>query len=225
MLLEENLLLWDYHQRTITRIEKQIETLLDEMGDQKQDAVVEKTPSAPSRHHNPQIKDLHSKMIRQFDGVNLTSIAGINDATMLRLLGETGSDMSRFPTVKHFVSRLGLSPKNKQSGKMKRRVKSPKGNYAGEIFRQSAQSLSTGKHNAIGGFIRRLKGRKGAQVAVKAGARKIAVAFYNALRYGMDYVEAGTAKYQQQFIERELKLLRKLAEKHNVIISECQMVT
>jgi hypothetical protein len=41
----------------------------------------------------------------------------------------------------------------------------------------------------------------------------------------MDYVEAGTAKYQQQFIERELKTLRKLATKHNMILSECKTVT
>jgi hypothetical protein len=47
------------------------------------------------------------------------------------------------------------------------RIKSPKGNRAGEIFRQSAQALSTGKHNAIGAFIRRLRGRKGAPVAIK----------------------------------------------------------
>jgi transposase len=89
--------------------------------------------------------------------------------------------MSRFPDVKHFVSWLGLSPKNKQSGKMKRRVKSDKGNQAGEIFRLSAQALSASKHNAIGAFVRRLKGRKGPRIAVKAGARKIAVAFYFAL--------------------------------------------
>ena len=55
-----------------------------------------------------------------FGGVNLASIAGINDSTMLRLLGEIGNDMSRFPTKKHFVSWLELSPKNKQSGKMKK---------------------------------------------------------------------------------------------------------
>jgi transposase len=79
---------------------------------------------------------------------------------MLRLLGEVGNDMSRFPTQKHFVSWLGLSPKNKQSGKMKKRISSNSGNHAGEIFRQSAQALSTSKNNAIGAFIRRLKGRK-----------------------------------------------------------------
>jgi transposase len=224
LLLKENLRLWEEHNQSVRTIEKQIESLLEDMDKDRKDIVVESS-SSPSRHHPPQIDDLHGKMVRQYNGVNLCSIAGINDSTMLRLLGEVGSDMSRFPSVKHFVSWLGLSPKNKQSGKMKRRVKSNKGNMAGEIFRQSAQSLSTSKHNAIGAFIRRLKGRKGAPVAIKAGARKIAQAFYNALTRGMDYVEKGARKYQKQFIERELNVLKKLALKHNYKLTELQNVT
>jgi transposase len=224
LLLKENLQLWRAHQQSVHNIEKQIEALLEEMEESRKEIVVEDSSTKPSRHHNPQIKDLHMKMVRLFDGVNLTAIAGINDSTMLRLLGEIGSDMSRFPTVKHFVSWLGLSPRNKQSGKMKRRVKSSKGNCAGEIFRQSAQSLSVSKHNAIGAFIRRLKGRKGAPVAIKAGARKIAIAVYNALTRGMDYVETGAAKYQELFMQRELKMLHILAGRHNYELIEYKSV-
>jgi transposase len=222
LLLKENLRLWEEHQRSVTTIEKEIEKLLDHMCKDKLDIPVESAPK-PSRHHNPDIKELHQKVVRLYGGVNLATIAGINDVTMLRLLGETGADMSRFPTVKHFVSWLGLSPKNKQSGRMKKRVKS-KSNYAGEIFRQSAQSLSVSKHNAIGAFIRRLKGRKGAPVAIKAGARKIAEAYYNALTKGMEYVEQGAIKYTEQLKQREISALHKLAQKHNFTIVENQSV-
>jgi hypothetical protein len=103
---------------------------------------------------------------------------------------------------------------------MKRRISSGKSNIAGEIFRQSAQALSTSKYSAIGAFIRRLKGKKGAQIAIKAGARKIAIAFYNALIHGTDYVEAGAAKCQKQIIERELKTMKKLALKYNFQLTE-----
>jgi hypothetical protein len=75
---------------------------------------------------------------------------------------------------------------------------------SGKIFRQSAQALSTGKHNAICAFIR-VKGKKGAPVSIKAGARKIAIAVYNAITCGLEYVETGAAKYLEQFIQRELK--------------------
>ena len=223
-LLGENLRLWKEHQLSIKTIEKQIEGLLNEMGKNHRDIVVD-SPSCPSRHHHPQIKDLHTKLVQLYDGVNLCSIAGINDSTMLRLLGEVGTDMSRFPTVKHFVSWLGLSPKSKQSGKMKKRVKSSKDNCAGIIFRQSAQALSASKHNAIGAFIRRLKGRKGAPVAIKAGARKLAIAFYNAITRGIDYVEEGAVKYKEQLVQKERKTLFFLAKKHNLQLIECQEIT
>ena len=219
LLLKENMRLWEEHQQSVNNIEKQIEELLEEMNKGHEDILVD-SPSKPSRHHNPQINDLHTKMVQLFDGVNLSTISGINDCTMLRLLGEVGSDMSRFPTVKHFVSWLGLSPKNKQSGRMKKRVKSSKDNCAGEIFRQSAQSLLASKNNAIGAFIRRLKGRKGAPVAIKAGARKLAIAFYNAITRGMDYVEEGTIKYNELLILRERKALCKLAQKYNFKLIE-----
>lgn len=216
-LLAENLRLWEEHQNSIKQIEHEIEKLLEELNqDNKHIEVC--SPSKPSRHHQPEIKGLHKTMVQMYGGVNLTSITGINDSTMLRLLGEVGSDLSRFPSKKHFTSWLGLSPKNKQSGKMKKRVQS-KGNNAGLIFRQSAQSLLTSKHSAIGVFMRKLKGRKGAKVAVKAGARKIAEAFYDAQTKGIDYVEQGAKKYIEQMRVNEINLINKLAKKHNLSIT------
>ena len=116
-MLGENLRLWEEHQLSIKAIETQIGSLLNEMAEDHRDIVVD-SPSCPSRHHNPEIKDLHAMLVQIFEGTNLSSISGINDYTMLRLLAKIGNDMSRFPTVKHFVSWLCLSPKSKQSGKM-----------------------------------------------------------------------------------------------------------
>jgi transposase len=212
LLLKENMRLWDEHQESIRNIEQQIAELLEKLNHNSHIEVT--SPNKPARHHNPAIKDLHKTMVQLYDGVSLTTITGINDCTMLRLAGEIGFDMSRFPTVKHFVSWLGLSPKNKQSGKMKKRLKSS-ANKAGLIFRQSAQSLMNSKDSAIGVFIKRLKGRKGAQVAIKAGARKLAIALYNALTKGIDYVEQGAAKYAAQIEQREFRLMKKLAFKYN----------
>ena len=48
------------------RIKKQIESLPDEMGERKRDIAVRESPASPLRHHNPQMKDLHGKMVRRF---------------------------------------------------------------------------------------------------------------------------------------------------------------
>jgi len=45
----------------------------------------------------------------------------------------------------------------------------------------------------LGAFYRRLSARVGKAKAVTATARKIAVLFYNALRYRMDYTDSGAS--------------------------------
>lgn len=218
-LLKLNLEIWESYQRYVKEVEGKIEELLDKLNETTRDIPVT-TSGKPTRHHQPVINDLHTKMVQLYAGVDLTSIAGINDATLLRLYAEIGSDMSRFPTVRHFCSWLGLSPAHKQSGKMKRRIKGNPSNQAGKVFRLSAQSLIESKKNAIGAFMRRLRGRKGAKIAIKAGARKIAQAYYMALTKGIDYVEQGAEKYMEQLKMKEISIMKKLAQKHSYNIVE-----
>lgn len=218
-LLELNLKLWEGFQLHVQEVEHKIEELLDKLNEPTQDLPVT-TSSKSTRHHQPSINALHTKMVQLYAGVDLTSIAGINDATLLRLYAEIGSDMTRFPTVDHFCSWLGLSPAHKQSGKMKRRIKGNPSNQAGKIFRLSAHSLITSKKNAIGVFMRKLRSRKGTRIAIKAGARKIAQAYYMALTKGIDYVEQGAEKYKEQLKQREIDMMKKLAKKHSYNIVE-----
>jgi transposase len=219
-MLEQNLGLWKIHQQQLPVIDKQIEGLLEQL--RNGTATLETTSiPKPARHHQPDIKDLHATLC-QICGANPTTISGINDYTLLRLIGETGTDMERFPTVKHFVSWCQLAPGNNQTGKRKRRAKPGHGQKAGQIFRESAQSLINSKHIAIGGFIRRLRARKGPQIAIKAGGRKLAEAYYNLLRFGEDYVETGMIKYEQMLKERELKTLRNIAHKYNLQVFEVE---
>jgi len=49
-------------------------------------------------------------------GVDLTRINGIDVTTALAVISETGTDMSRFASDKHFARWLGLSPGTKITG-------------------------------------------------------------------------------------------------------------
>jgi transposase len=49
-------------------------------------------------------------------GVDLTAIEGIEESTALVGLSEIGTDMSRWPSEKHFGSWLGLAPNPRKSG-------------------------------------------------------------------------------------------------------------
>lgn len=221
-MLTQNLHMWEKHQQQVQIIDERITVLLEQMCKEKKQPPVKSKPKA-IRHHPPKIKDLHTMLIRLY-GVNLSSISGINDYTLLRLVGETGVDMERFPTEKHFVSWCGLSPKHHKSGKISKRVRATRCNNAGQIFKQVAQGLLNSKHIAIGCFIKKLRARKDSSIAIKAGARKLALAYYNALTKGIDYVEQGTKKYQEHIKQREKAVLYKLAKKYNLQLIDKQDV-
>ena len=219
-LLEQNLHLWKVHQQQLSIIDKRIEMLLCDL-EYGKEFVEGKHKAKPIRHHKPMIAELHQKILNIY-GVDANCIPGLTDYTLLKLLGEIGTDMGRFPTVKHFVSWCGLAPGHNQSGMKSKRPKIKNHSNAGQTFREVAQALINSKYIAIGTFIRKLKGRKDARIAIKAGARKIAEAFYNLLTKGTLYVEQGVARYEQQLKQREQRLLQKLASKHGLKVIEIQ---
>ena len=65
---------------------------------------------------------------------------------------------------------------------------------------------------ALGGFYRRLSARIGKAKAVTATARKVAVLFYNTLRFGIKYVDPGAEYYEERYRQRVLKNLTRRAE-------------
>lgn len=64
---------------------------------------------------------------------------------------------------------------------------------------------------ALGAFYRRLSARIGKAKAVTATARKIAILFYNAMRFGMAYQDPGADHYEQKYRERVVKSLHRRA--------------
>jgi transposase len=213
-LLEQNLYMWKMHQQQITVTDKKIEEILDQL-ELNKPFVEAQSPTKLIRHHAPQIKDLHQKLLNIY-GVDANTLSGINDYTLLRLLGEAGTDMSRFASVKHFVSWCQLAPILNRSGKMNRTIKVRNGSKTGQIFRAVAQGLLNSKHIAIGAFMRRIKAKHDSKIAIKAGARKLAEAFFRLLTEGSEYVEQGAVLYLKQIEEKEKKFLKKLALKHNM---------
>ena len=73
-------------------------------------------------------------------------------------------------------------------------------------------ALSVGKTNtALGAFYRRLAARVGKAKAITATARKLAVLFYNTLRYGTRYVDPGADFYQRRYKQRVFDSLKRRA--------------
>lgn len=145
-------------------------------------------------------------------GVDLTQINGVGPYSALRIVAECGTDMSRWPTSKHFTSWLTLAPGSKISGgKVLSSRTRRSGNRAATLLRLAAVSVSR-TSTALGAFFRRLSGRVGKAKAVTATARKIAVLIYNLLRYGKAYVDAGANYYEERYRKRTIESLRRRAD-------------
>ena len=77
---------------------------------------------------------------------------------------------------------------------------------------RSSAAVNVGKtETALGAFFRRLSSRIGKAKAVTATARKLAVLFYRALRYGMTYADPGCEYYEQRYRRRVIDNLQRRA--------------
>jgi len=158
-------------------------------------------------------------------GIDLTQIHGIGPFLALRLIAECGTDLSKWRTAKHFTSWLTLSPGCKISGGKVLSAHSRKSkNRLAAHLRLAA--VTVGKTNtALGAFYRRLAARIGKAKAVTATARKIAILFYNAMRFGMNYSDPGADHYEQKYRERVIKQLHRRAAEFGFELHEVECVS
>lgn len=205
---------WTFFGKQIASCDERLAAMMDTHIDQNGygQIPIDSKPKSSRSNNFPAIDDLHQKVVKMTGGLDLASITCVSDYTAMKLIMEIGTDLSRFPSHKQFSAWLGLAPKSYSSGKTKRRAYSPSTN-AGQIIRQAASTVLLSRHNALGEFGRRISARRGRQVAIKAVARKIAVAIYNMLVHGQLYVEEGIQKYKQQIEDKEMKMLNRLANK------------
>ena len=144
-------------------------------------------------------------------GVDLTQIHGLGPSLALKLIAECGTDLKAWPSAKHFTSWLCLAPGNKISGgKLLSSRTRRSSSRAAALLRLAATTIGR-SDTALGAFYRRLSSRIGKQKAVTATARKIAVLFYNTLRFGMTYRDPGAAAYEERHRGRVLTNLRRRA--------------
>jgi len=211
---------WEFYQGQIAECDHAIEALLKEMAGPGDPS---RTPLTQGKHYlaanAPQIDGLHGILVKLCGGHDPTSIPAIADYSLLQLISEVGTDLSKWPTEKHFTSWTGLAPGNNQSGKRRGRSVRRR-NRAGQIFCTLAMSLSRSVDKGLGGFYRRLKARRGGLIANKALARKIAALFWQVMVRGVAYAEEGLKRYEARVVETETRVLRKLAQKHGFALQQ-----
>ena len=145
-------------------------------------------------------------------GIDLVDVIGISESIAQTIIAEIGTDMSRFPTSKHFCSWLGLAPHNDISGGKVLRSRVLKvHNRAGQALRQAAQSCSR-SHSLFGAFYRARSARSSSEQAVVATAHKIARVIYHMLTHHEAFAPESIQEFDQRRQARDLKHLQKRAK-------------
>jgi transposase len=211
-------------QSHILECEKEIEEVLRQMvatstedsmqsrESQEQDAtkksVKKKSKNAPEYDVRAYLRQIHQ--------VDVLEIFGISETSALEILSETGTDLSRWPTVNHFVSWLNLCPNNKITGGklVSSKVMKKQPNTAAQAFRAAANGVRR-SDNWLGDYFRRMRAKGGHKFAITATARKQALIYYKMVREKEAFkavdIEIYKEKQRQskiQYLEKRLDQLR-----------------
>jgi transposase len=207
-VLKQELTLYDLYQQEIAQLDAEIEKCLASFEIKVDDQL---SPTKRKRRKKPTANhpsfDLHQYLYR-IASVDFTLIDGLDALAVQTILSEVGLDPTRFGSVKHFCSWLGLSPGQKiTGGKIKSSQTRTVVNRAANAFRMAAFSL-TQSRSALGAFYRRLRSRLGAPKAITATAHKIARLFYRMWTTGGQYADPGMDYYEQRYQQQVLNNLR-----------------
>jgi len=174
---------YESYQRQIAQCDARMAEVIQEISRGKPTPDLGKTKEL--RHNAIMVPDLRQHMGQIF-GKDLAKLPCLNESTLALLLAEIGHDMSRWHDWRHFGSWLALAPSYAQSGQRRRRAK----RYltrAGQILCRAVQCMAVGKHTWLASFHRRIRARRGAKVAIKATAYKLAKLIYLVLTKGWEY--------------------------------------
>jgi transposase len=219
--LRQALELYDTYQSKLQECDVRIEQHLATFEDRSEGRQLAQRPSRPRQGQNAPRFNLHQYLLNM-TGVDLTAIDGIDAYTVLKVISEIGLDMSRWATVKHFASWLGLCPGSKISGGKRLSSKSqPSANRAAAALRMAAQSLYRSQ-SALGAFHRCMRMRLGKPQAITATAHKLARIIYSMLRNGTEYVDPGPHEYDKRRRKRALANLKRKAKAMGFTLVEAQ---
>jgi len=138
---------------------------------------------------------------------NLMTLPGVSGVTATALLAAIG-DIERFPTAKHLVGYLGLSPRVHQSGteaaKHGRISKQGPGEVRGLLVEAAWHAARSA--GPLRAFHERIKQRRGANIATVAVARKLVVIAWNMLSRNEEYAFARPSLHREKLRRFELML-------------------
>lgn len=147
----------------------------------------------------------------------LDAVAGVGERGARALLAETGTDMSRFPSHKHFTSWAGQCPGNHESAGKRKSGKTPSANrHIDAVLTEMAHAAVRTKSSYFKAQYHRLAGRRGKKRAIGAVKHSLLVIVYYMLRDDKPYNDLGVDYFDklnpQQRIRYHVRKLKELGQ-------------
>lgn len=165
--------------------------------------------------------------IHRIAGVDLTLLPAIGPAMALKLISETGLDMTRWNSAKHFSSWTGLAANNKVSGGkiLQNRTKRKKKSIAISLRVAVSGLYRETNDTALGAFYRRKRAHIGSPKAITAAAAKLARMYYQTMLTGKPFVEPGAQAYYELQKEKYLRRVRRQVSQWGYVLAPKEMQT
>jgi transposase len=209
--LGQALSLYDTYRQLIADADAKLEALLAPL--RREQAKAASAAAKPKKRGGKNAPGFDVRdALREWTGVDLTRIGGIDVSTALKVLVEPGPDLSKFKSAKHFCSWLGLCPGTRISGG--RRLSGASKRIPNRVAR-ALKLAAQGLHHSqcgLGAYYRRMAARLGKGKAITATAHKLARLVYAMLTGGSEYVEQTQAQYEAKFQARTVKYLQQKAQ-------------
>ena len=156
------------------------------------------------------------RRLKRMLGVDLLAIPTIGVETALTVAAEIGADLSRFRSIGHFCSWLGLAPGTRISGD--RNLKGGerrRANRVGQALRMAATAARSDR-SAIGAAHRRRLARMDTAKAIKATAHQLARLIFHMLTRGEEYVARDLAEWEEERRDRMVANLQRQARRFDL---------
>jgi transposase len=129
----------------------------------------------------------------------LTTMPGVGEVVAQVIVGEVGTDMSRFPSAAHLISWAGLCPRSDESAGKRRNTRIRHGApWLKTTLVQAAWAAVRSKNTYHRAQYQRLKGRRGPKKAIIAVAASMLTAAYYMLRDGTAFQDLGADHFDRQ---------------------------
>jgi transposase len=215
-ILEQARLSYAHYQEQICQCDERIQQQMRTLQSRFPQPPAQTPTDGPAEKASEAVGFDLSAELRRVVGVDLTAVDGMGPVTAQVVLSEVGTDMSPWPSEKHFASWLGLCPDHRISGgRILGRSTRPVVSRARNALRLAAYTLERSE-SWLGAKYRRLKRKLGAPKAITAMAHHLARLIYRLIKYGQEYVDKGIEAYETKYREQRIKWLTKQAQELNL---------